>query len=730
NRTLDKGIALFESEAARLGSARDPRAVSGDPPETSHGARYSKRRLPHFERPWGKYAVTFSTNERRPLSDAERDIVLRCLVFPAEHNHIELYVACVMPDHVHLLFEPQVKETASDGDPVFWSLSELLQKMKSVSAHQINKARGATGPVWEKESFDRLLRSERDLREKFEYICRNPWDAGVAKADEDYPWLWTPECGASAHPAAGESPAAARGSRALPGGESPFAGSAISGEFAFRLYDEQGFPLDLTELMARERGLSVDTAGFEKLMEEQRTRARSAQKKTTIELAESDGATATNFLGYEHDHTGADVLEVLDVKGRTAVVLNNSVCYAEMGGQVGDAGEIAMDGTRWRIAETRKAGNTWIHLLEGGGAPAVGDHVTVQFDPTRRRAIERHHTVTHLLHWALHEIVSREAVQKGSYVGPEKLTFDFSSAALTPEQVRAVEQLVNERIAEKADVSWTEVQYAEAKQRSDIQQFFGDKYGDVVRVVQIGGEATGLNGYSMELCGGTHVRSTGDIGWFKIVSEGAIAAGIRRIEAVAGAAVLQWAESEAARQQSSFDLLSKKKPDIARLPDPATGDHSSAVLAIEARATHLKQLEAEVHDWEKRNAKAAEAEMRERAGTLANELAAAHAGASSLVLEVPEADGALLQQIADSLKAKLSGPIVLAGSTSGRVDLVACIPKELTSKLKANEIIQQIAPIVGGKGGGRPDSARGAGKDPAKIGDALTRAREIIAAAS
>ncbi|MGI8437239.1 MAG: alanine--tRNA ligase-related protein [Chthoniobacterales bacterium] len=728
NRTLDKGIALFESEAERiLGSARDARAVSGDPPETSPGARYSKRRLPHFERPWGKYAIAFATHERRPLSETERDLVLRCLVFPAENNQIELYAACVMPDHVHLLFEPQVKETASAGDPVFWSVSELLQKMKSVSAHQINKARGATGPVWEKESFDRLIRSERDLQEKFEYICRNPWDGEVVKVDEGYRWLWMPERGTDAHPAAGESPAATRGSRALPGGDS---GSAtISAEFAFRLYDEQGFPLDLTELMARERGLSVDSAGFEKLMEEQRDRARKAQKKTVVKLAESDARAATNFLGYDHDHTGADVEEITSVKGRAAVVLNNSVCYAEMGGQVGDRGEIESDGRSWSIRDTRKTGNAFVHLLQDEEAPEVGAHVTVRLDPPRRRAIERHHSVTHLLHWALHELVSHEAVQKGSYVGPEKLTFDFSSGALTPEQVRAVERLVNERIAENSAVSWREIPYAEAKGRGDIQQFFGDKYGDIVRVVQIGGAPNELNGYSMELCGGTHVRRTGDIGWFKIVSEGAIAAEIRRIEAVAGEEVLTWAEAEAARQQEKFELLAKKKPNLKALPVFLKTDHASALAAIDARASQLKQLETEAHDWEKQNAKAAEAAVRERAATLANELAAAHAGAGSVVTAVPEADGALLQQLADTLRDRLKVPIVLAGSNNGRVDLVAVVPKELTSKVRANDIIQKIAPLVGGKGGGRPEGARGAGKDVGKIAEALEEARRMISPA-
>nr|MDQ2659515.1 alanine--tRNA ligase-related protein [Verrucomicrobiota bacterium] len=485
----------------------------------------------------------------------------------------------------------------------------------------------------------------------------------------------------------------------------------------------------LTELMARERGLTVDTAGFEELMDEQRARARAAQKKQVIELSEIETKTPTHFLGYDHDHTGADVQEVLSVKGKTVVIANNSVCYAEMGGQVGDRGEIESEGRSWSIRDTHKTGNAFVHLLEGEDAPEVGAHVTVRVDTKRRRAVERHHSVTHLLHWALHELVSREAVQKGSYVGPEKLTFDFSSAALTPEQVRAVENLVNERIAENSAVSWREIPYAEAKGRGDIQQFFGDKYGDVVRVVQIGGRPNELDGYSMELCGGTHVRQTGDIGWFKIVSEGAIAAGIRRIEAVAGDEVLTWAEAEAARQQEKFELLAKKKPNLKALPVFFKTDHASALAAIDARASHLKQLESEVHDWEKQNAKAAEAALRERAATLANELAAAHAGADSVVTAVPEANGALLQQLADTLRDRLKVPIVLAGSNNGRVDLVAVVPKELTSKVRANDIIQKIAPLVGGKGGGRPEGARGAGKDVGKIAEALEEARRMISPA-
>jgi alanyl-tRNA synthetase len=509
--------------------------------------------------------------------------------------------------------------------------------------------------------------------------------------------------------------------------ESEASRQGISGAFAFRLYDEQGFPFDLTELMARERGLAVDKEEFDRLMEEQRARARGAQKKTAIELSASDGKATTHFLGYDHDHTGADVLEVTSAKGKPAIVLNNSVCYAEMGGQVGDTGEISTDESRWKIADTRKAGGIWIHLIEGEGNPSVGEHVTVRFEKPRRSAIERHHTVTHLLHWALHKIVSREAVQKGSYVGPEKLTFDFSSAALTGDQKREVAKLVNEKIGENAPVSWTEIPYPDAKKRSDIQQFFGDKYGDTVRVVQIGGEPERLNGYSMELCGGTHVRATGDIGSFRIVREEAIAAGIRRIEAVAGDAARDWAKQEAARQQEKFEGLVRKKTEIAALPEFAERPETNAMLAqIDARSEHLAKLETEVHEWEKQQAKASEVDLRNRAEEIAKELAATTTAEKAVVAKLPNADAKLLQAIVDALKPKFRGPIFLAGEKEGRVALIASVPKDLSSQFQANKLIQEIAPIVGGKGGGRPDNAQGAGKDPAKIDDALARARELL----
>jgi alanyl-tRNA synthetase len=503
--------------------------------------------------------------------------------------------------------------------------------------------------------------------------------------------------------------------------------TVFSGRAAFVLYDTYGFPLDLTELLARELGLPVDASGFETNMEKQRAMARAAQKKQIVELSEIETKEATKFVGYNQIVTIAKVLEVARLKEKTALILDESTCYAEMGGQVGDTAEIVGSGQLWRVVDTQKFGNTWLHFVEGGGAPLLGSEVRLTVDETRRLAIERHHTVTHLLHWALHEEVSRDAVQKGSYVGPDKLTFDFSSVALTPQQKRDVEKLVNERVAENAPVSWTEISNADAKKRSDIQQFFGDKYGDTVRVVQIGGEPQKLNGYSMELCGGTHVRATGEIGAFRIVREEAIAAGIRRIEAVAGEAASNWAREEATRQQEKFGALERKKPGIAALPAFAADSETRTLLQqIDARSAHLEKLEAEVHEWQKQQAKASEADLKNRAAATAKELRAMHGSDKAIVALVADADGKLLQSVAEALKSSFSGPIFLAGAVDGRVALIALVPKELTSQFQANKLIQEIAPIVGGKGGGRPDNAQGAGKDVAKINEALARARELL----
>jgi alanyl-tRNA synthetase len=511
----------------------------------------------------------------------------------------------------------------------------------------------------------------------------------------------------------------------------------ISGADAFKLYDTYGFPLDLTQLMARECGLELDVAGFDKLMDEQRARARAAQKKTelTIQPIFKD---KTRFVGYDRLESDAKLIRIVGKIGGKGsgdewAIVDVSPFYAEMGGQVGDAGELKVikDGIVFRVTNTLKHGDTYyLKLADIQGSEWVdfgGTFVHLTVDIPRRRAIERHHTVTHLLHWALHELVSRDAAQKGSYVGPDKLTFDFSSAALTPQQKRDVEKLVNEKIAENAPVSWTEIPYSEAKTRKEIQQFFGEKYGDKVRVVQIGGQSTKLNGYSMELCGGTHVRSTSEIGAFRIVKEEAIAAGTRRIEAVAGDVARVWAKEEAQRQEERFKALSRKKADLSPPPNfTDTAQTGEMLKQIDARAAHLEKLDVDVREWEKKHAKEAEADLRSRGSQIANDLASSKVGEKICVASVPDADAKLLQAVVDALKQKFDGPIVLAGTQNGNVALVVVVPKQLTSQFQANKIIQQIAPIVGGKGGGRPESAQGAGKDISKVGQALDEARRIL----
>ncbi len=512
----------------------------------------------------------------------------------------------------------------------------------------------------------------------------------------------------------------------------------ISGASAFELYDTYGFPLDLTDLMARERGLTVDIIDFERHMDWQRARARAAQKKEEITFEEGGlRAGPTKFLGYDFLEAEAVVDTVLPGKkpDEMNIVVDRTPFYAEMGGQVGDRGLLHVPGHDWtevgqlRVIDTQKRGDVFVHRAElvQGRAPEPGEAVRISVDADRRKLIQGHHTVTHLLHWALHEVVSRDASQKGSYVGPDKLTFDFSSAPLTQEQRRNVEKLVNEKIAENSSVSWTEIPFSEAKQRKDITQFFGEKYGDTVRVLQIGGAPCALNGYSMELCGGTHVSSTGEIGPFRIIKEEAIAAGTRRIEAVAGDAARAWAKQEAARQQEKLETLARKKPDISPLPafqdDAATAE---MLQQIDGRAAHLEKVDAGVREWEKKTSKAAEADLKSRAAQIANELARSHDGKNFTVAEVPDADGKLLQAVVDSLKSKFNGPIFLAGTRDASIALVAYVPAVLTANFQANKLIQQIAPIVGGKGGGRPESAQGAGKDASKVNEALAKARELL----
>jgi len=492
-------------------------------------------------------------------------------------------------------------------------------------------------------------------------------------------------------------------------------GRRLTGQFVFKLYDTYGFPLDLTELMARERGLTVDKEGFEKLMDEQRNRARAAQKKEVISVSQVETTAPTKFVGFDTLETDAKVVEVVSLKDKTAVILDTSACYAEMGGQVGDTGEMHLYAAdlnaeststprRLRITNTQKSGNTWLHLVEGDNLPAPGDGVVLRVDAPRRNAIQRHHTVTHLLHWALHEVVSQEASQKGSFVGPDKLTFDFNSAPLTPAQVADIEKLVNERVVENAGVSWTEVPHADVKNRRDVMQFFGDKYGDNVRVVQVGGKAGELNGYSMELCGGTHTHATGEIGLFRIVGESAIAAGVRRIEAVAGL--------------TAYDVMKLDRELIKSVAGKVNSPIHELEKKIEALLTQQKALEKEVQIALQRNASNAASELL----SLAQQVN----GIPLITHNLGDANAEFLQATADALKGRFKGVVVLGGCGNNAVTLIATVSPDFTAKVQAGKIIQAIAPIVGGKGGGKPDNARGGGKDAGKLDEALANARTIL----
>ncbi|MBA3830850.1 MAG: alanine--tRNA ligase [Chthoniobacterales bacterium] len=481
----------------------------------------------------------------------------------------------------------------------------------------------------------------------------------------------------------------------------------ISGKDAFKLYDTYGFPLDLTELIARERGLAVDTSGFEKYMEEQRARARAAQKTQVIALADTGvmNSPSTHFIGYDWLSIGQT--KVLGTDGKWLITAE-SPFFPDMGGQIWDTGWVVEGARMFEVKSVHKVGNgVFVHWSEEDFDLKAGDTVQMRVDPVRRAAIQRHHTVTHLLHWALHEVVSKEATQKGSFVGPDKLTFDFNSAALTPAQVRDIERLVNERIVENSGVSWTEVPYADVRGRADIMQFFGDKYGETVRVVQIGGAPTQLDGYSMELCAGTHTRDTGEIGLFRINSEAAIAAGVRRIEAVAGLHAYDLATADTQRLHALSTTLNTPVSDLEKRVESLLAQQKEREKEFESVLKH------QAHDVVKNGLKDVD-----EAASVPNWIAK---------LPLDDYGVILLPNVLDALKVRqFRGVAVLGGVANGSVQLGAFVSPDFTARFQAGRLIQQIAPVVGGKGGGRPDNARGAGKDATKLDEALAKARSLL----
>ena len=518
----------------------------------------------------------------------------------------------------------------------------------------------------------------------------------------------------------------------------------LCGEFAFKLYDTFGFPIDLTQLLCAERGLKVDMATFEQHMEAQRERARSARTQQLVRAADIATEASTAFTGFDEDETSATVLEIHTQDDAQLIITDRTPLYTEMGGQLGDQGTLTVNGTQYPISAVQQLSAARAHSLPLDAQIAIGDEVTLRLDPTRRRPIEAHHTATHLLHWALHEIVSTDAAQQGSMVSRTRLRFDFNSGALTPEQIDAIENKVNACIEAGEPVSWQEVPHEDIKDRKDIQQFFGDKYGEIVRVVQIGGVPGTLDGYSMELCGGTHVRNTKDIGIFKIKSEGAIASGVRRIEALCGTAAYDWVrssvENATAEEKELRVRLNAKNEQLAALdaapiqfPEMphiivgmlAEGNFEQKNKVFKEILAHLQGLKSAVVDADKVLKKAQAA----GAAKVANALLTEQDLSTHIVLST-EGPAALLQELLNGLKGRQFANAAFCIVDDGdKLYLGALCGAEAQSDgLMAGKLIQTLAPIAGGKGGGKPDMARGAASERSKVSELIAAAKDALQA--
>jgi alanyl-tRNA synthetase len=465
-------------------------------------------------------------------------------------------------------------------------------------------------------------------------------------------------------------------------------GKIFPAETAFMLYDTYGFPIDLTEVLVRERGLELDLAAVERHLNQQRERSRAAQEKEVIAaVAETN---PTEFVGFTQREAAATATRLTTQSNQVLVAVDRSPLYAEMGGQVSDTGELVTDeGARWPVQNVIKQGRTFYLSLPQEAKLSVPSEVTLRIDSARRRLIEANHTATHLLHWALHEVVSKGISQKGSFVGPSHLRFDFNSNPLTAEHIRDVERLVNSRVMENEAISWVEVPYEEVRGRNDIMQFFGEKYGHMVRVVQIGGHAGKLDGYSMELCGGTHVSSTGQLGLFTIGSEAAIAAGVRRIEALTGLSALDHLRSQLQSQTGKLDSANQQLVDLKK--------------AVEKERAHALQREADQY--------ARNLDLR----------------SGRIVQSIDNVSGEFLQALAIALKSKnFEGIAVLFGKQPDQIHVLAYVSPGLTNTWQAGKLVQELTAILGGKGGGRPDLARGVGKDISKLGQAIQRAKQLV----
>ncbi|MGR5143913.1 alanine--tRNA ligase [Photobacterium sp. DNB23_23_1] len=478
-------------------------------------------------------------------------------------------------------------------------------------------------------------------------------------------------------------------------------GKVLDGETVFKLYDTYGFPADLTNDVARERGFSIDEEGFNNAMEAQRQRARDAGQ-FGVDYNDAIKVDAeTEFCGYGATEGQANVValyregeavDAINAGEEALIVLDNTPFYAESGGQCGDTGAMTADGVQFVVADTQKFGNAIGHTGKlAEGSLQVGDKLTATVDAARRAATSLNHSATHLLHAALRNLLGEHVTQKGSLVKPEGLRFDFSHLeAVKPEELREIERVVNEQIRINHAINTVVTDIDSAKEKGAMA-LFGEKYDDEVRVLSMGD-------FSVELCGGIHAANTGDIGLFKIVSEGGIAAGIRRIEAVTGEAAIATLHDQEALLAETASLVKS--------------DAASVATKVSALVSHSKQLEKEIQQLKDKLA------AQESAGLInkAQEIN----GVKVLVTKLDGADNKALRGMVDELKNQLGSGIVVLGNVSGdKVGLIAGVTKDLTSKVKAGELVNLVAQQVGGKGGGRPDMAQAGGTDAAALPAAL-----------
>ncbi len=486
-------------------------------------------------------------------------------------------------------------------------------------------------------------------------------------------------------------------------------GKRLPGDLVFKLYDTYGFPVDLTADIARERDLAIDEKGFEAAMGEQRDRARAASKFGAAAGDELKTDAETEFLGYEGTEGASEVIalfrdgeavEAMAAGDEGAVVLSSTPFYAESGGQIGDTGILVEDGKLFRVDDTQKSGKANVHFgAVEQGSIEIGDKVEAVVDAERRQAIRLNHSATHLMHAALRQVLGDHVTQKGSLVAPDRLRFDFSHyEPVTAGQLQEIEDIVNEEIRSNVAAGTDLMSYDDAIE-SGAMALFGEKYGDKVRVLRFGD-------FSVELCGGTHVERTGDIGVFKITHEGGVASGVRRIEAVTGKGAMEWID---ANQRTLNELAGALKSQ----PEQA--------------AAKVEQLLKRTRELEKELAAAKQALVTGQTADHSTAVAEI-AGVKVMATRMDGADAKTLRDAVDRFKDKLQNAVVvLASVDDGKVRLAAGVTKNNTDKIRAGELIKPVAEQVGGKGGGRPDFAQAGGTDASNLDAALESVHAWVA---